>query len=175
MVVSARRHTLCRNFVGFMNINKTRERFFKKVKKTKSCWLFLGLLTQKGYGTMHLTLPNNKSKRFLAHRVVLLLKGFKINNGYVVDHICRVRNCVNPKHLRIVTHKQNAIENSYSQAAINSKKKVCLNGHPFNKENTRIRYKSNGQFKQRVCKKCRKVNNPQGLAGFIKGNEICNT
>lgn len=54
----------------------------------------------------------------------------------MVDHRCRVRACCNPHHLRVVTAKVNATENSIGFAAVNKAKTHCLKGHCFDKKNT---------------------------------------
>lgn len=42
-----------------------------------------------------------------AHRLAYEKVYGKIPEGKVIDHICRVRNCLNPKHLRVVTVTEN--------------------------------------------------------------------
>jgi len=69
----------------------------------------------------------------------------------VIDHICKVTCCVNPAHLRAVTPRDNAINNSESFAAVNFKKTHCYHGHPFDEENTRA-YKG-----ERVCRECKRI------------------
>jgi hypothetical protein len=79
------------------------DRFWSKVDKTTddTCWQWIGATNEHGYG--HLDL--NGSPHY-AHRLsVLLATGIE----YVeVDHRCRNTGCVNPRHLRPVTPKQNA-------------------------------------------------------------------
>ena len=58
----------------------------------------------------------------------------------VIDHICKNRNCVNLKHLKLVTIKENVLENSNSIGAINSRKTTCKNGHLFDKKYGNQRY-----------------------------------
>jgi hypothetical protein len=62
------------------------------------CWLWTGPTT-RGYG--------NISGRAYAHRVAWELSVGPIPKGIQIDHICFVRNCVNPAHLRLATNKQN--------------------------------------------------------------------
>jgi HNH endonuclease/AP2 domain len=42
-----------------------------------------------------------------AHRVSYALRYGSVPEGKIVDHMCHVRHCVNPDHLRAVSHKQN--------------------------------------------------------------------
>lgn len=60
----------------------------------------------------------------------------EIPEGRQLDHLCRVRNCVNPAHLEPVPAKINT-HRGMSPAALNLRKTHCLNGHPFDEENTR--------------------------------------
>lgn len=128
-----------------MNIEKL---LIDKVKKTETCWLWTGDVDKtSGYGRIAF----NK-KRFYAHRVFYSIFKGKIGENLCIDHICRVRNCVNPEHLRAVTKQINTIENSIGAGAINRNKTHCKNGHEFNKENTYYIPKGNGKW--RACKEC---------------------
>lgn len=78
------------------------ERFWAKVDKTESCWVWTGARTQ-GYGNVWF------NRRYMrAHRVSFQLAnpGRDIT-GLDVDHRCHNPSCVNPDHLRAITHKQN--------------------------------------------------------------------
>lgn len=66
------------------------------------CWLWTGLLTRDGYGVMASDLPTSSAHRWsYRHHVAPLIDGLEL------DHLCRVRNCVNPWHLDQVTHAVN--------------------------------------------------------------------
>lgn len=69
-----------------------------------------------------------------------------IPEGKVIDHLCSVRNCVNPYHLELVTPQQN----SQRGAAI---KKICPNGHPYRGDNLYVAPNNNGVG----CMTCRKA------------------
>lgn len=118
------------------------QRFWAKVNKTKTCWLWTATKCS-GYGNIWVN-----GKNVPAHRVSLFLLNIDIPKGMVVDHICRIRACVNPDHLRIVDMKTNALENSVSPVAINNKRITCKNGHLFDRIN-----KCNGRL-YRSCRAC---------------------
>lgn len=80
----------------------TEDRFWSKVHKTDTCWLWTDAPNGAGYGTI-----NIKSVPVMAHRFSLALAGHELADGLTVDHLCRVRLCVNPAHLEEVTHGEN--------------------------------------------------------------------
>src|SRR5690242_13805090 len=100
-----------------------------ELEPNTGCWLWVGSMFQTGgYGRY-----GNKSR--LAHRVVYELLVGPIPDGLTLDHLCRVRSCVNPKHLEPVTLKVNTLRGQ-SITALNSVKAHCKFGHPFNEFNT---------------------------------------
>lgn len=81
-----------------------RARFARKVKPyANGCWIWVGAVTSRGYGTQH---DGTRMQR--AHRLAYEEIYGAIPSGMIVDHICFERRCVNPLHLRLVTTKQNA-------------------------------------------------------------------
>ena len=85
-----------------LQIESLYKRFLKKINKTNSCWLWTGRLYKEGYGEFGW---NNGHGR--AHRFSYTYYKGKIPNGLVIDHLCRVRSCVNPDHLEAVTIREN--------------------------------------------------------------------
>lgn len=98
------------------------------------CHIFLGGKDKDGYG-----ITSVKSWPVKAHRYIWEFHKGEIPEGLVIDHICRVRACVNINHLRLVTGKQNSTENVVGICWMLQKQKThCIRGHPFDEENTRI-------------------------------------
>lgn len=108
------------------------ERFWAKVDKNGigGCWTWMACINQDGYGNWTIG-----KKTVRAHRMSWNLLRGDIPDGMFLDHVCRVRSCVNPDHLRVVTPKENAISNSLSRQAINSTKTHCIRGHILAGEN----------------------------------------
>jgi hypothetical protein len=79
------------------------ERWASKVTRTDGCWLWTGSTLKNGYGNLMGTDGRNQ----YAHRVAHVLFIGPIPEGYEVDHLCRVRNCVKPAHLEAVTRQEN--------------------------------------------------------------------
>lgn len=125
------------------------ERFWAKVNKTETCWLWTAVIVG-GYGKFWL------DRHVGAHRFCYELLVGPVPDGLVLDHLCRVRHCVNPDHLEPVTHREN-VSRGVGPTAINSQKTHCKRGHPFTKENTGFmrRWKEgDGTSLSRFCKTC---------------------
>jgi hypothetical protein len=74
------------------------DRFFDLVTPTGFCWEWGGGLMGGDYGTF-----DNRA----AHRFAYEFLVGPIPDGLHLDHLCRVRHCVNPDHLEPVTVEEN--------------------------------------------------------------------
>ena len=70
-------------------------RFWRRVKKTKRCWLWTGAKYNSGYGFMRIS-PYISTR---SHRVAWQISHGKIPNKMLVLHKCDVPSCVRPSHL----------------------------------------------------------------------------
>jgi hypothetical protein len=82
-------------------------RFYSYVIRTDddgkdACWLWNGGLSDKGYGRIKI-----RGIMMRAHKVSYLHYKGPIEDGLTVDHTCRLRPCVRPKHLVLVTDVRN--------------------------------------------------------------------
>lgn len=66
------------------------------------CWLWTGTINGAGYGTFRVD-----GETVGAHRYVYETERGPIPEGLHLDHLCSVRNCVNPSHLEPVTPSEN--------------------------------------------------------------------
>lgn len=126
------------------------ERIMSKVEKAESgCWIWTGAMTADGYGNFSYgSRLDGSRKTTTAHRAAYEALVGTVAKGMEVDHLCRVRNCVNPDHLEVVTKHENW-RRGVSFTAQNAKKTQCSQGHPFDDENTR--FDSRGWRQCRTC------------------------
>lgn len=72
------------------------------------CWIWTGSLDHKGYGYIKIGSRTDHSQRNVkVHRIAYTIWVGPIGSGLQIDHICRVRACFKPGHLRQATNKQN--------------------------------------------------------------------
>lgn len=85
---------------------KAAVRFWAKVKKTSTCWLWTGAVNRQGYGVARFVLNGRAPNK--AHRVSWMLHhGPLLLPEIFVLHRCDVPPCVNPAHLYLGTSKDN--------------------------------------------------------------------
>jgi DNA-binding transcriptional ArsR family regulator len=83
------------------------------------CWLWTGSHNGK-YGKLSV------DKRLMyAHRFAYEVHKGAIPDGHVIDHLCRVRLCVNPDHLEPVTNAEN-IERGAGSDAVRQRQAAIL-------------------------------------------------
>jgi len=122
------------------------ERFWPKVDADGICWEWMAAKDTKGYGVFN---PNGVLVR--AHRFAWENLVGQIPEGLELDHLCRVRHCVNPDHLEPVTHQINAIRGASRalRSAQAARQTHCKREHEFTSENTYV-----SKNNERVCRTC---------------------
>ncbi len=123
------------------------QRFWAKVEKTETCWIWTGAVYQNtGYGAAWMG-----NGVIGAHRVAYeLTHGSPIPKKHKgqaasIDHLCRNKRCVNPDHLELVTQQENIRRGAHGDL-----KEACVHGHAY-PENQR-----HSRTGTRFCIACRR-------------------
>lgn len=123
---------------------------FREVDSS-GCWLWTGALTHAGYGRLQVTEETGRSTAWGAHRASYTAYVGEIPEGLHLDHLCRVRHCVNPEHLEPVTCRENLDRAPLAPSTIRRSATACIHGHAFDEQNTYIDPKTG----HRQCRTCR--------------------
>lgn len=91
------------------------------------CWLWMGKTNAAGYG---IVCNRDGFIERKAHRVVYETLCAPIPAGLQIDHLCRMRCCVNPDHMEVVTNRVNTLR-GVGPTAVNARKRLCQEGHPL--------------------------------------------
>ncbi len=127
-------------------------RFFSKVAKTESCWLWTRC-DSNSYGNFF-----DGNRLIKAHRFIYEYTFGKIPSSKIlVCHKCDVRACVNPDHLFLGSHRDNT-QDGIKKGRIKLQRpwSACKAGHVRTKENTRISKRENGSDRL-ICRMCVKL------------------
>ena len=118
-----------------------RDRLLAKaiINPETGCWEWTANRSQDGYGRIKVS-----GRKVKAHRVSYELTYGPIPEGLQIDHLCRVRCCINPAHLEAVTSRENM-----RRGRGKSLKTHCIRGHEYTPENTYINPKGH-----RHCRTC---------------------
>lgn len=83
--------------------NKLEDVLNKYEVNESGCWIYKGALDKQGYGTFYY-----RQSGYKAHKIAYQLLVGPTPEGLVLDHLCKNKSCINPKHLEPVTQKENA-------------------------------------------------------------------
>jgi len=111
------------------------------------CWLWRGHVHRNGYGSIRVGSATDGSRRNqMAHRASYEAFVGPIPDGFVIDHICRNKSCVNPAHLEAVTQSENLARGVGTPAT----RTTCPRGHEYRRS-----WDSARGIPVRICDTCR--------------------
>lgn len=124
------------------------ERFERYALKTQTCWLWQGEVGSNGYGRIKV-----KGRNIGAHRFSYQEFVGDIPDDFVVHHVCRTRNCVNPAHLQATSQSFNVLVADRSLVTL-PRRTHCKRGHEMIGSNVKL--SKDGKRNCRTC--CRDAN-----------------
>jgi hypothetical protein len=116
------------------------------------CLIWMGALNNGGYGNY--TNRRGLYSSRLSHRIAYEDKHGPIPDGLVLDHLCRIRCCVNPDHLEPVTHAVN-LSRGFGAAYQHRNKSLCKKGHQLSGANIMPRRSEGAGWRR--CRECEKI------------------
>src|ERR1700679_116642 len=131
------------------------QRFWAKVQKTATCWLWTGATDQSGYGCIYVSGAHKQPIYARTHRLPWELHYGVIPPENGVLHRCDTPACVRPDHLFLGSQLDNMADARAKGRLYHLKKTHCQHGHAFTPENTY--WQSNNGRPSRVCRACRRL------------------
>lgn len=131
------------------------QRFWRFVRKTKTCWLWIGYKRKSKKGLREYGRFRVDGKLVTAHKWIYEKKFGEVPRGKELHHKCNVGLCVRWSHLFPKTPKQHYAEEPRGFGPINRAKKCCPSGHRYTPKNTYI-YKI-GRKRLRHCRACHRI------------------
>lgn len=116
--------------------------FWDLIEVTDGCWLWTGYIDRGGYG--------RHGRHGYAHRMMYEMAVAPIPDGLVIDHLCKVRHCVNPDHMDSVTNAENSMRGDGPMAE-KARQTHCIHDHEFTPENTL------NHGGRRACRECNRI------------------
>jgi hypothetical protein len=93
------------------------------------CWIWTYSLNKHGYANLYMGQGRSK----MAHILTYELMHGSIPKGFQLDHLCRIRCCINPDHLEAVSPKENVRRGL--RGVLYERPKLCKKGHTLTGEN----------------------------------------
>lgn len=133
------------------DLDKVQEKLWQRIGprliKDGDCWIWPGGKVPSGYGRFSYR-DSGKQIHTYVHRLAYEIFRGPIADDLEIDHLCRRRNCANPSHLEVVTHRENILRGE-TFAGRQSRQTHCKRGHKFDFKNTHITPEG-----ERRCRKC---------------------
>jgi hypothetical protein len=121
---------------------------YKSRYDEKGCLIWHGKINRQGYPELTQAQAAKSGFRLAYHYTWFKHTGTRVERPLQIDHICRVRACIEPTHLEVVTARENLMRGD-TLARKNAEKLHCPQGHAYDTVNV------NGD---RGCKQCKAEN-----------------
>jgi len=120
------------------------------IDEDTGCLIWTGAITTpQGYAN-----ANVGGRTVLVHRLIFELLVGPIPEGHQIDHLCRVRACINVEHLEPVTQRENILRGT-SPSAVHARQTECIRGHDLGPGGD-VAIDPRGSRRCRVCTRIRR-------------------
>lgn len=126
------------------------------------CIIWTRSLDRYGYGRFRVRV-DGRPRQFSAARAAWLAHRGPIPAGYVPDHLCRVRACINVEHMEIVTVAENTRRGIWGGGSmLGCRHRDAMGpeypcGHPRTDPNTLVRVNRRNGYTGRACRECNRI------------------
>jgi hypothetical protein len=118
------------------------------------CWLWMGQTDLYGYALLN---HADHASKLTVHRLTFEMKYGELADGEELHHVCRVRRCVNPKHLEKVGRLAHLEIHAGDQRECGRIKGwrgvMCNKRHRYDETGVRIGRDGHG-YEYRICLEC---------------------
>lgn len=104
--------------------DRVKQRAYERWEADGDCWISTYSTASHGYAQIGWQNPDER-RVVLAHRAAWEHVNGPIPPGKTIDHLCKQRQCVNPKHMRLLDNYENARRTGGRDWPLGE----CVNGH----------------------------------------------